>query len=286
MKRYFYVLIFLLVSILNCSNVYSQLISVNNDEFDNSNSLAEWKFLHEEDRLPNKIRTIDINKSSKEGLYIEPFTACWYSGFYGIYMYKEISNDFIITTKIKVTGIENDLPADKWSIAGLLIRKPIDSTISLTKRKENWLYINSGRGKEAEWVLDSKYTIDNESTWYASASKNSLVELRIVRIKSFFVTMYKLENEDWKVHKKMVLNNIPENVQAGINISANASFAFSKSFVDFNSESYKDIIPDMKVYVDYIRFNTPFASEELQELLNNNDSENIPENMIIKDFCK
>ena len=281
------ILLTCLFAVFNCfSQTKAKLKTVNelSDEFENLTSISNWKVFNIEENLPNKIKNININETEKGCLFIEPYTSCWYAGYNGIYLFKDIEGDFIISTKLKIEGKKDELPMNKWSIAGLLIRQAIDTTFSQNEKLENWVYINTGRGKEPEWVIDSKYTINSKSTFINTKSKSDWIELRIVRIHSLFITMYKFPNEKWTIYQKYLLDKLPNKLQSGINVSANATFAFNKPFAEFNTTNYDSIDTDMKVKVDYVRYHTVKYQKNIQDLIKNNKLLDISDEQISDNF--
>jgi hypothetical protein len=45
-----------------------------------------------------------VNKTKPGSLFIEPQSGAWWAGFHGGYLFKEITGDFAVTTRLKVTG--------------------------------------------------------------------------------------------------------------------------------------------------------------------------------------
>ena len=92
------------------------------ESFDNP-VLKGWKWLHDTDGWPNQLARQDV----KEGkLILEPYTSTWTGGFHAPFLYREVSGDFVATTRVKVEGLTG--PNFRWknigSKAGLLVRKP------------------------------------------------------------------------------------------------------------------------------------------------------------------
>jgi hypothetical protein len=69
----------------------------------------------------------DINTSTDDELYMMPYTSSWYEDYKGTLLYKNINQNFVLTTEVTVTNrAGNGLPSSIFSSAGLMIRSGID----------------------------------------------------------------------------------------------------------------------------------------------------------------
>jgi len=96
---------------------------------------------------------------------VVPQSGAWWAGYHGVYFFKEVKGDFAITTRVKVTGKSGGDPAKMWTISGLLVRAPASSKIPREQRKENWIYLMTGRGPGEGRVIDAKSTLESNNAW-------------------------------------------------------------------------------------------------------------------------
>jgi hypothetical protein len=230
------------------------------DEFNSPESLAQWKSVSLEESLPNRIARADVNKTNLGHLFIEPNSGAWWAGFHGGFLYKEVTGDFSITTRIKVTGKSGGEPENIWTISGLLIRAPADLRMPLPLRKENWVYLMTGRGPQQARVIDSKSTVDSINEWDILPAESGYYELRMVRLGPLFVSLVRADGGAWTVRKRMLRNDLPATVQAGINFTSDYKNSATMPAAEYNARLYPEKSnPDSHTVVDYVRFARPPA---------------------------
>jgi hypothetical protein len=71
---------------------------------------------------------------------LRPKSSGWFEDNTAGHLYREVTGDFIVTTRIKVEGTRVPVPQRSFSLAGLFIRKPHTVTQEgWTPKQENWL---------------------------------------------------------------------------------------------------------------------------------------------------
>lgn len=249
-------------------------ISHLSDEFNDSKSLSNWKIFNQ-DGLPIRIKSIDINNRSKGKLFLDPYPAAWYEGYHGVFAFKNIKGNFIATTSVKVNGEIDELPKDIWSLAGMLVREP-DSRREMTeKNKENWIYLMTGRGPKDDLVIDWKSTRNNANYWTLEPRESGWIQLGIVRVGPLFYYLHRYDNEGWKIGKKRYVRyDFPIELQVGISVTADILKSVDYSFMEFNSTEIKDET-DLVAYWDYFRIRRPNINSNLQKKIINQDFDGI-----------
>jgi hypothetical protein len=118
MKKYFlFIVLFIVIGFtLMNSDVKTDDLASLSDEFNDPATLKNWTLFHEAEGWPNRIEKIDINKSNKGNLTIVPYTCGWVGDLQGIYLFKKIKGDFMVTTRVHVSGKTGDIPDDSWAI--------------------------------------------------------------------------------------------------------------------------------------------------------------------------
>lgn len=214
----FFVLFFVIGCTLMNSDVKTDDLASLSDEFNNPATLKNWTLFHETEGWPNRIEKIDINKSNKGNLTIVPYTCCWVGDLQGIYLFKKIKGDFMVTTRVHVSGKTGDIPDDSWAISGLMVRTPKNTTRQNWKPgEENWIYLMHGKSPEQGLVIDSKSNVNSKWNYNMTPSKNWL-ELRMARVGSFIISLLRFPGEKWIIRDRFIRKDMPETLHVGIAI--------------------------------------------------------------------
>jgi hypothetical protein len=235
-------------------------LQILSDEFNDEKSLADWKQFHEAEGWMTMTKTIDANKTSSGNLHFEPTTSGWYADFHGAFLFKEVTGDFFVATRLKVGGKTAELPTALWSLAGLMVREPRSGATkdNWQPRGENWLFLTTGIAEPAgQPVFETKSTVNSRSNLKLRPARGGWVELGIARVRSAFVLLYRYDGETkWTVQERFHRRDLPRTVQVGIN--AYSDWYGAKEFHDdplkFNTVAVKNGKADLVVTVDYVRF--------------------------------
>ncbi len=247
-------------------------IAALSDEFDRPDSLKNWKNLSDAERLPNRIEKIDIGKTSPGQLVIVPQSGAWAGGYHGVYLFKEVKGDFVVTTRLKVMGKTGGEPASIWTISGLLLRAPGDLKVPLDQRKENWIYLMTGRGPANDRVVDNKSTLANNHVWDITPAQPGWYELRLARLGSLFVAMCRPDGGDWVLRRRIFRADLPETLQAGINVTSDFKGAVSMPAAKYNAGSFPELSrADSVTAFDHVRFSRIAGAPALRAKLSGAD---------------
>lgn len=259
------------------------------DEFDDENTLKNWINMSEAEGWPNRIEEANINQNSKGRFYIIPSSGAWYHNYHGAYYYKEVEGDFLVTTKMEVTGRDSEIPSDDWTLSGLMIRKPIDYNAVTNKEdvKENWMYIMEGTSSYGTRLIDQKQTKDGRHSYSTEPSKNGRVELAFARIGSLFVGAYRHEGDkDWSIFNHFIREDMPEVVQVGLGLTCDYNFSRSIPSSSYNTEIHNTTPRDNVSYFDYVRFRRLEAPDELLSKVNNGQFSDITKEDFLQLFTR
>ncbi|WP_400194348.1 hypothetical protein [Hymenobacter sp. B81] len=233
------------------------------EEFSDATGLSRWKQFHEAEGWPSMVARADIGRAAKGHLYLEPTTSGWYADFHGAFMYKEITGDFLVTSRLKVTGKTTELPATTWSLAGLMVReaRPTVKPANWQPNGENWLFLTAGIAEPAgQPVFESKTTVNSRSNLKLRPAKAGWVELGILRVRAAFVLLYRYEGEQqWQVHERFFRRDMPRTVQVGLNAYTDwySARQYHNDPLKFNTTVVTNGKPDLALHVDYVRFQRP-----------------------------
>lgn len=239
------------------------------DEFDRAETLKSWKNFAEAEGWPNRIETMEIGDGA---LRIVPRSGAWWAGYHGVYLFKELKGDFVLTTRLKVTGKTGGEPSVMWTISGLLVRAPG----ARDQPKENWIYLMTGRGPAQARVVDAKSTRDTSNAWDITPALAGWYELRLARIGPLFVALVRPDGAEWTLRKRIFRPDLPETIQAGINVTSDFPLSASMPAAKYNAELFPDRSrPDSFTTFDYVRFAQAKGVEKLagREILGIADAE-------------
>jgi YVTN family beta-propeller protein len=96
------------------------------DEFDNPDTITNWlRNETVEGWGGSKLEQWNIDTTTPGHMRVMPYSSSWYEDFTGAYAYKEVTGDFVLTTRLDVTNrAGNGRPNSDFSLAGLMVRAP------------------------------------------------------------------------------------------------------------------------------------------------------------------
>lgn len=96
------------------------------DEFDDPDTITNWlRNETVEGWGGSKLEQYDIATTTPGHMRLMPYASSWYEDFTGAYTYKEVTGDFVLTTRLDVTNrAGTGRPNSDFSLAGLMVRAP------------------------------------------------------------------------------------------------------------------------------------------------------------------
>ena len=234
------------------------------EEFTEPTFLKSWQLLHTIENFPDKIRSVGIDKGL---LSLQPYASGWYGDYQAPFLFKNISGNFDVRTKIKVSGLSQSLPQNEWSLAGLMVRQASPRTSdNWEPRQENWLFFTTGIAEpKSSAVFEVKTTSNSVSNLKLRPAKEGWVELRIVRIQASFILLYRYPSEEWTIIEHFYRPLMPHHLQVGINAYSGWNEIpdnVKRDPLVFNKTLQKEVPTDMLLQVDYIRFSRPVIDQD------------------------
>lgn len=232
------------------------------EEFTTADALDGWRQFHLVEGWPDMTKRLEVRTASGE-LYLEPGTSGWYADFHAPFLFREVSGDFVVTTRLRADGHAGGLPSAPWSLAGLMVRAPRAITrATWTPRGEDWLFITTGVADDpAQPVMETKSTRSSVSRLQLHAARAGWVELRVTRRGAAFELASRCDGEGWVVRDRFDRPDLPATLQAGLNAYTDwySTTALQSDPFRFNTTVVTDGKPDLGVRVDWIRFARPAA---------------------------
>jgi hypothetical protein len=241
------------------------------DEFDNAQSLTQWRNLATVNGYPNQIETVDVNTTSPGQLFVAPYTSTWFEDYRGVYLYKEVTGDFDVTTRIQATGKHGPIPDRTFSLAGLMARAPRDITMDTwVPGHENWVFITTGYGdneprRAGKQQIETKTTVNSHSVLELVPVTTGWVDLRVVRIGPTFLMLYRPDGGAWILSKRYTRTDLPPTLEVGLNAYTNWE-AIDGDAATFNRTlvTKPRFTADLQVHSDYIRFRRPQVADSVR----------------------
>jgi hypothetical protein len=253
-------------------------IAALSDEFDNAASATQWKSVAQvEGWNANQLEIFDVNKIYPGQCALMPFTSTWYKDYRGTLLFKAVKGDFVMSTKLKVTGRDGqNPPRSQFSLGGLMIRAPRDITPQTWRPGgENYNFLSLGAAsRPGTYQLEFKTTINSDSQLQIRDVNVSDAELQIARIGTAVILLAKLPNEDWRVINRYNRADYPQELQAGMCCYTDYPSASRHPAQQHNGMVLHEGNPDLGVLYDYIRYARPRVPQQLQgrNLANPNDA--------------
>jgi len=234
------------------------------DEFNDPATLSRWQWHHRVEGWPDLTRKVAIEPRTEGGvLRLEPATSGWYEDWHAPFLFQEVTGDFDVTVRLKISGRASDLPTRTWSLAGLMARQPRKVTpATWSAGGEDWVFITTGIGaRPAFSVVETKTTVDSRSHLELLPACGGWIELRTVRTGAAFVLLSRCPGAEWQVRARFDRPDLPATLQVGIAAytdwdSMQARFG-QDGAAQFNVAGVPDGHPDLVVLADYIRFRAP-----------------------------
>ena len=233
-----------------------------NDEFEGGALSSDWTLFHARYGWPDKIKAMDVGRTTKGALHLQPYDSAWVRDLNAPFLFKTLQGDFDVRARVRVRGLNGDVPGGTWSLGGLMARVPNGSDAKNWKpRAENWNFITTGVGHEAGKVMtETKATFNSTSSLKLRPWQSGWTELRLVRSgMAMFALARPGAGSPWQVRDRFYRMETPPPVQVGL-IAYTSSPDVPEGPEDperMNREVPKDARVDMALEVDWIRFARP-----------------------------
>jgi hypothetical protein len=245
------------------------------DEFDQAGTLAQWQDLATVEGYPDKAARLDVNATSAGQLFVEPYTSTWFEDYRGVFLFKAITGDYIVSTRIRATGKGSATPTSTFSLSGLMSRAPRNITMnSWTPHGENWLFIATGYGDRRidGPQFETKTTSNSSSTLWLTRSQADWLNLRIVRVGEIFLLLYQFTGGSWTLSRCFDRPDLPQTLQVGVHAYTDwntITTRYPDNPEEFNRTTLTgpDTHPDLVVRDEYVHFQRPAFASKLREKL-------------------
>ncbi|MFG6096243.1 hypothetical protein SPB21_13365 [Leptothoe sp. ISB3NOV94-8A] len=226
--------------------------------FDSPQALQGWQEFQVEGWVP-KWEPPSIENGS---LVLRPRSSGWFEDNTAGHLYRQVTGDFIITTRIRVKGTQSTMPQRSFSLAGLFIRTPRAITpANWEPNQENWLFFSAGTAFPAgEPQFEIKSTYNSLSTLKISDAPEGWIRLRVGRSGELFTLLYQAENStEWQVLDQFIRPDLPETLNVGLTAYADWDSLAPDypNYQQYNEQGSATQNADLVAYVESIDFRRP-----------------------------
>ncbi len=196
------------------------------DEFDSSSTIIDWPRIHETEQwgaAAEQLEHYSIDSSTAPGqpgrLVMMPHTCTWYRDYRGPMAFKSIAGDFVVTTRLRVSGRDGvSIPSSIFSLAGLMARTPQAITpATWTAGGEDYIFLSLGYGfGPAQWQYEVKTTDDSDSILTLSPAPANEAVLQLARLGEFIIALRQDQGGAWQVHRRFHRADLPAELQVGL----------------------------------------------------------------------
>lgn len=196
------------------------------DEFDSSSTMSEWSRVHATEQWgagAEQLEHYSIDSAASPGapgrMVMMPHTCTWYRDYRGPMSFKLVAGDFVITTRLRVSGRDGaSIPASLFSLAGLLARAPRAITPGTwTPGGEDYIFLSLGYGfGPAQWQYEVKTTDESDSILTLTPAPANEAALQLARLGSFIIALRQDAGGAWQVHRRFNRTDLPAELQVGM----------------------------------------------------------------------
>jgi hypothetical protein len=238
------------------------MLAVLSDEFEDALSLPMWHRFDFIGGWPNRLLHIDIGQSLSGSLYMKPATSTWFDDFQGPLLYKRVGGDFVATCRIKTRGVLSDSSSRPFSLAGIMARKSRHVTPQTwVGGGENWVFLTYGFGSAPPIPnFETKTTINSQSTLNLFPADTGWVEIRLAREGASFQMSRRYPGQNWvelSMYERADMDLDTLDVGIVCYTDWPTVSAYDGNPLEFNTLEDGGGVPDLQVWIDYIRFSRP-----------------------------
>ena len=227
------------------------------DEFDQPATLSNWKQIWQtENWSANQLQKCAIENGN---LVLMPYSSSWYQDYRGVLLYKEVSGDFVVTTKVTSTGRDGQsAPRSDYSLGGIMVRTPRqDDARTWRPGQENYIFLSIGTAdRPGNFQFEVKTTERSVSTLEKSMASSGEALLQFIRVGRSIVLLKK-QGGNWSVHKRYDRGDMPSTLQVGFTVYTDWNSVSQMTPIQQNNTVIRGGRPDLISKFDFMRFARP-----------------------------
>lgn len=230
------------------------------DEFDKAATLSNWQRVEKlEGWNNNQLEQFDIGSTQAGWMTMMPYTSVWYQDYRGILAYKNVTGDFVCTTRLRVSRRGGGgAPQSQFSLAGIMVRVPRTITPAMWRPGgENYVFLSTGAADQpGTFQFEVKTTINSDSQLQITPSTGGEAIIRVARVGPYLIMM-KNVGGTWTVHRRYTRTDFPSTLQVGLTCYTDWPNASQLDPYRHNGTVIRTGNPDLVAQFDYVRYTRP-----------------------------
>ena len=238
------------------------------DEFETSDAPSDWTRLTDAEGWADKLKTLTVDDGA---LVLEPYPSVWFYDYVGPFLFRRVEGNFMVTTRINVSGQDAPMPSTAYSLAGLLARRPrsdapFAADSAWAKDRENYVFLVTGTtGEPGASKIETKSAVRSRPiVKHYPRETSGWIHIRLVRLNQTIIALYRRPGADWQIHERFYRPDLPSTLQVGL--MAYGDYATVREETWYEPWTYNTSVirkdADMWVETEYVRFRRPRLSDE------------------------
>lgn len=238
------------------------------DEFETSDALYNWTRLTDAEGWADKLKTLTVDDGA---LVLEPYPSVWFYDYVGPFLFRRVEGNFMVTTRINVSGQDAPMPSTAYSLAGLLARRPrsdapFAADSAWAKDRESYIFLVTGTtGEPGASKIETKSAVRSQPiVKHYPRETSGWIHLRLARLDQTIIALYRRPKGDWQIHERFYQPDLPGTLQVGLMAYGDYTTVREKTWYEpwtYNTSVIRKDA-DMRVETEYVRFRRPRLSHE------------------------
>ena len=223
------------------------------DDFTRQENLSRWRHVYrEEGTRANQLERLGV----RDGwLHMVPYASTWYRDYRGVLLFKPVSGDFVVTTRVRVRGRNGAIPQSPFSLAGIMVRAPRQG--GWQPGRENYVFLSLGAAdRPGSFQLEVKTTVNSDSQLQITPATSGEALLQVARVGPDIVMLLR-QSAGWIVHRRYRRPDFPHTLQVGLTCYTDWPSASKVGVGQHNTTVVRGENPDLVAAFDFVRFRRP-----------------------------
>lgn len=249
-------------------------------------ALIDWSRVQEVEQWDaDQLELWDVDSTQPGKMIAMPHTCVWFQDWRGPLAFKEVSGDFVFTTKVTVRGRDGvSIPQSAFSLAGIMVRAPRAITRETwTPAGENYVFLSLGHGAGDSAIFyefEVKTTRNSNSQLELSRAAGGTATLQAARLGAYMIVLRRQAPGPWMVHRRYRRDDFPQTLQVGLTVYTDWGKAREFEPLVHNStvltaplppnlpdpNPSRPFAPDLIAAFEYARYVRPTLPPELEGL--------------------
>ena len=228
------------------------------DDFDDPQTLSAFRHVYQDEQWPaNQLERFEL---SSGWMTMMPYASTWYRDYRGALAYKAVQGDFVVTTRVRVSGRSGaSAPLQPFSLAGIMLRAPRNVTPQTWQPGgENYVFLSLGAASSpGRYQFEVKTTTNSNSQLEITEANTSEVIIQSARIGPYLILLHKTPAGPWVVHRRYFRSDLPNQLQVGLTSYTDWPSCSRLTPFEHNSRIVTEGHPDLVAQFDYVYYRRP-----------------------------